>query len=469
MITKSVTLKECVRLIGGTLVRGNPGRVLYSANRGSYRSLTSNQVYFIDTHQSVEKQLAALRNHPVAAVVLPSDVPGSHIPERTAIIRVRSVTDAYWRLASWNWKQATPKHVVGITGSAGKSTTTEMVYAVLKQRARVVHTRGNLNTFTFLPTYLLRLNPGDPILLLEMGMKSLNNIARQCRVVRPNVGVVTNVGEAHAGSLGGLDTVVKAKQELVDGMRPGGILYLNADCARSRQLSTRRFYGTVRTFGIQNSADIRGENIRYGTHGMSFDVRIRNEKFPCVIPHWGNHNVLNALAAIGICLSLGYSKKEIQNGLARSRPPRMRLQLIRAKSGKLLINDAWNANPSAMKAGLTVLKNIAIGTKRIPIAVLGDMMELGRYTYTGHRDVGVHTANQSLSLLVTYGSNSREIGRTAISQGMDPKRVIHYSNRAELIRFLKYAPQNSVIYFKGSRKLKMEKIVDDLARLPARG
>lgn len=467
MITKPVTLKECVRLIGGTLVRGNPKQMLYSANRGRYKSLRSNAIYFIDTRQSVDKQLAALRNQPVAAVVLPPQVSSQTIPLRTAIVRVPAVNDAYWRLASWNLKQATPKVIVGITGSAGKSTTTEMVYAVIRQRARVVHTRGNLNTFTYLPTYLLRLRPGDQILLLEMGMKSLNNIARQCRVVPPHIGAVTNVGEAHAGSLGGLDIVVKAKQELVDGMRPGGILYLNADCERSRRLSTRRFHGTLRTFGIKNSADIRAENIRYGTKGMTFDVRTRRERFSCSIPHWGDHNVLNALAAIGICRSLGYSIKDIQRGLARSRPPRMRLQLMKSKSGKLLINDAWNANPSAMKAGLTVLKNIAVGTKRIPIAVLGDMKELGHYTITGHRDVGAHAARQSLTLLVTYGTVAREIGRAAIAQGMNSKRVVHFSSRSGLIRFLRNAPKNSVIYFKGSRKLKMEKIVDELTRLPS--
>ncbi|PTM58877.1 UDP-N-acetylmuramoyl-tripeptide--D-alanyl-D-alanine ligase [Desmospora activa DSM 45169] len=354
--------------------------------------------------------------------------------------------------------------MIAITGSAGKSTTTDMVYAVLKQKSKLVHTRGNLNTFTYLPTYLLQLRPGTRVLLLEMGMKSLNNIARQCRVVRPDIGVVTNVGEAHAGSLGSLGTIVKAKQELIDGMHAGGTLFLNADCTRSRQLTTRRFQGKVWTFGIARSADIKGENIRYTTRGMTFDVRIRNQSFSFTIPHWGNHNVLNALAAIGICRAMGYSMKTIQSGLAKSQPPRMRLQLIRSKNGRLLINDAWNANPSAMKAGLTVLKNIAAGTKRTAIAVLGDMMELGQYTRSAHQEIGRYTSHSSLSLLVTYGKYSREIATSAINNGMNQNRVIHFSDRARLLRFLKSAPKNSILYFKGSRKLKMEKIVNELAR-----
>lgn len=300
-------------------------------------------------------------------------------------------------------------------------------------------------------------------MLLEMGMKSLNNIARQCRVVRPHVGAVTNVGEAHVGSLGNLDAIVKAKQELIDGMRSGGTLFLNADCPRSRRLSTKHFKGTTKTFGITHPANVKGVNVRYSTGGMKFDAYIEGKKYSFFTPVWGFHNVYNALAAIGLSRAMGCSITQIQKGLSRVRPPKMRFQVIRSKSGRTLINDAWNANPSAMKAGLTVLHNMS--GKRPAIAVLGDMLELGKYSQWAHQSVGKHIAKLQLSQLVTFGPKAREIAKTAMANGMDSKRIFHFTSRSALIRHLKNSSNQALIYFKASRKLHFEKIIRELLHL----
>ncbi|WP_170109672.1 UDP-N-acetylmuramoyl-tripeptide--D-alanyl-D-alanine ligase [Melghirimyces profundicolus] len=445
--------------MGGSLIRGNGGSILRTANLGKPSSLRRNQIYFYSTSRSREKQLAALAKTPPVAVVLPEDVPASSLPGESAVIRVKNNKRAIWRLANWNWKHHSPR-VAAVTGSAGKSTTTAMVGTILKKTKRVVHTTENLNTFSFLPSYLLRLSSKDQVLLLEMGMKSLNNIARQCRVVRPEVGAVTNVGEAHAGSLGGLDRVVKAKQELIDGLRKGGTLFLNADCPRSRRLSTRRFQGKVHTFGIQHPSDIQANHLRYTPFGMSFDVKMEGKRGTFRIPTWGEHNVYNALAAIGIARALGMDFSSIKRGLERVKLPKMRLQRLAGTRGRVLINDAWNANPTAMRAGLTVLKHLS--GKRTSVAVLGDMQELGNYTWTAHRQVGRFVARMNLDRLVTYGRESREIGKAAVAAGMSPKRVIHFTSRESLIRYLRNTPPRSMIYFKASRKLKLEKIVDSL-------
>lgn len=458
--TKSVTLNECLKIIGGTLIRGNRKRILHAANLGKPRYLRKNQIYFFYTSRSWDKQMAGLRATPPVAVVLPEGVPSTSIPDSTAIIRVKKERQAIWRLANWNWKYVTPR-VAAVTGSAGKSTTTAMIASIMKGVKRTVCTKGNLNTFSFLPSYLLRLSPGDQLLLLEMGMKSFNNIASQCRVVRPEVGAVTNVGEAHAGSLGGVNRVVKAKQELIDGLKPGGTLFLNADCPRSKHLSTHRFRGTVLTFGIRNPADIQGTNLRYTSRGMAFDTIMKGKKGRFFIPTWGDHNVLNALAAIGIARTLGIDFNRIREGLARVQLPRMRLQKIKGTKGRTLINDAWNANPTAMKAGLTVLKHLS--SKRPAIAVLGEMMELGHHTRAGHHEVGNFAARIPLHQLITYGRNAREIGKAAIARGMDPHRIIHFQSRDALLRYLLKTPAESVIYFKASRKQKFEKIVNALA------
>ncbi|RAL22557.1 UDP-N-acetylmuramoyl-tripeptide--D-alanyl-D-alanine ligase [Thermoflavimicrobium daqui] len=295
------------------------------------------------------------------------------------------------------------------------------------------------------------------MLLLEMGMKSLYNIKRQCSIVRPHIGVVTNVGEAHVGSLGNLDIVVKAKQEIIDGMRPRGTLFLNADDARSRKLNTRNFIGKIRTFGIKNPAYIRGRNVHYTSRGMKFEAKINGKIYPFFIPTFGIHNVYNALAAIGVSLSMGVPIKAIQTGLARFHAPQMRLQLIRGQASRLLINDAWNANPTAMAAGLHVLKNIA--GSRPTIAVLGDMLELGRLTYSSHQRIGRLIARLNIDHLITIGKNARIIAQSAIQSGFDRSRVTVCHSREEVLYHLSYAPRNALIYFKASRKLHLEKIV----------
>ncbi|MDN4593150.1 UDP-N-acetylmuramoyl-tripeptide--D-alanyl-D-alanine ligase [Polycladomyces subterraneus] len=456
MTTKSITLGQLLNIVGGTLVRGKRDLLLSSANYGKPKYLRTEHLYIFSTQKSQTHQLDAIRRVVPRAVIIPSSVSASSVPLSSAVIRVTEPYVAFWRLALWNWKQ-TAVTVIGITGSAGKSTTTEMVTAILSQTRSLVKTMGNLNTFTYLPSYLTRLTPKHEYLVLEMGMKSLNNIARQCSVVRPDIGVVTNVGEAHVGSLGSLDTIVRAKQELIDGMNPKGILWLNADDKRSRKLNTRNFLGKVHTFGINNTADIRAKDIDQRTNGITFTACFEGRNVPIFIPTIGIHNVYNALAAIGIARSLGNSIEQIRKGLASFQPPRMRMQLLKGTRDRWLINDAWNANPSAMVAGLKSFREW--GKNRPHVAVLGDMLELGKLTRSAHQQIGRIVAHLPLTQLITVGKYARIISQSAIEKGMDPKKVFHYNSTASLLRHLKQLPANAVVYFKASRKMHFEKVI----------
>jgi UDP-N-acetylmuramoyl-tripeptide--D-alanyl-D-alanine ligase len=430
---------------------------VHEVNFARFRGLKSHQVYIYSKQTKWEKQLAAIRKVRPLAIVIPEHLKSHGIPPSVAIIRTKDPFTAYWKIALWNWAQMNPK-VIGITGSAGKSTTTAMVASILKNHYRMVRTDDNLNTLSFLPNYLVRLHDQHKLLLLEIGMKSLNNIRRQCDVVKPHIGVVTNVGEAHAGSLGGLNRVVQAKQELVEGVHAGGILYVNADDIRSRKLNLKRTKATVRTFGLSPSAHIKGTNIRYSTRGMNFDAIILGKRFAFFIPIFGKHNVYNALAAIGVATSMGISIPNIQKGLARSQTPKMRLQILSGRGGRILINDAWNANPTAMKEGLSVLKNIS--KNKPTIAVLGDMLELGNLTNKAHHDIGRYVAKQKIDQLVTIGQYGKKIADSAIAHGMHPKKIYSFYRHAPLIAHLQHkSPSNAVSYFKASRKLHLEKVV----------
>lgn len=456
---KSVTLEKLAYITEGRLLSGNRLSWINAVNFGKYKYLRPHQVYFYTRKTKWPTQLAAIQQIKPIAVVLPAHLSSQGIPATIGIIRVKDAYSAYWKVAKWNWSQY-PTRVIGITGSAGKSTTTEMLSSILKYRWPMVKTEGNLNTFSFLPNYLTRLQSKHKLLLLEMGMKSLNNISRQCKMVRPEIGIVTNVGEAHVGNLGDLDVVVRAKQEMVDGIRPGGTLLLNADDIRSRKLNISNFRGKLITFGIKNHADIQASHIQYTNKGMSFDVSVNGKKVSFFIPIFGTHNVYNALAAIGAAKTFGASIEEMKKGLATFRPPKMRLQLIRSRSGRLLINDAWNANPTAMAAGLTVLKNIA--TKKYAIAILGDMLELGHLSKSAHETIGKYVAKLGIDQLVTIGNNGKIIAKSAIKNGMNKQNVFSYSTHNQVVDHISRTPRDSIIYFKASRKLHLEKIVERL-------
>ena len=459
---KTITLGKLAEIMAGRLVNGNRQTLIQNLNYGKPKALKPDQVYIYKKSVKWEKQLTAIRNVQPKAIVIPHHLSKQRFPSACAIILVQDPYQAFFRAALWNWRQIRPR-VIGVTGSAGKSTTLSMIASILKRRWSMVTTQGNLNTFTFLPSYLARLRPHHQLLLLEMGMKSLNNIRRQCQIVRPHIGVVTNVGEAHVGSLGGLDIVVKAKQELVDGVRQGGTILINRDDQRSQKLNTRHHHGKVRTFGIKNRSHFQGANVRYTQKGMAFDAIIAGKRYSFFIPTYGVHNVYNALAAIGAAYEFGASITDIQKGLSTFRLPKMRLQFIRGRAGRLLINDAWNANPTAMIAGLNVLKRLS-GSKP-SIAVLGDMLELGKLTVFSHRRVGKHVARLNLSQLITVGSKGRIIAQAAIEEGMDPRKVFTYSSRQEVVRHILYhTPTNSLVYFKASRKLHFERIIKQLKR-----
>lgn len=445
------------------MIKGNHDAAVRTVNYGKPKYVRHNQIYFFGKKTSLDKQYAAVVKVKPIAVVIPYRYRHLSFPHGTAVILTNDPYQAFWRLGLWNYRQHRVK-TVAITGSAGKSTTTEMVAAILKRRFRLVKTEGNLNTVSFLPAYLCRLSAQHHILLLEMGMNSLGNIARQCRVVRPQFAAVTNVGEAHLGSVGGSQNIIKAKQEMIDGMREGGTLWLNADNPKSRQLKTEHANVKRHWFGIHRPAFLRASNVRYTATGMSFHATLGEQTHSFTIPAYGVHNVYNALAAIGICHSLGMRMSDIKQGLMQFKQPRMRMERLRGKNGTLLINDAWNANPSAMIAGLRVLA--ALSRERNSIAVLGDMKELGNYTRQAHRQVGDFISRSPVDQLVTVGSDAQLIAQQAVKKGFPKNRVYPFRSREAALRHLSRAQPGSVIYFKASRSLHFERMVRALKAHP---
>jgi len=350
--------------------------------------------------------------------------------------------------------------VVGITGSNGKTTTKEMLASILLHKGPVLKNEGNLNNHIGVPLTLLKLNARHHAAIIEMGMSGLGEIATLARIAMPSVGVITNIGPAHLEFLGSIDTVARAKAELLQGLRSNGTAVLNGD---DRYFETLRgkFSGRTLSFGLDAKADVRADGIRQGqdatdlvlhADGRSVKVRIRTA---------GRHNVYNALAAAAAAIALDQPLETVQYGLEDFRPVAMRSE-IRDLKGITVIADCYNANPASMQAALEMLASLRRGDRKL-IVVVGDMLELGEAGPEAHRAVGRSAAELGIDLLVTVGPLSVNAAEGALRAGMAKDQVVEAGTTTRAAAVLRErAHPGDTVLVKGSRGMKMEKILEEL-------
>lgn len=401
------------------------------------------------------------------------------VPQGKALILVESVFSGMQSLAK-AWRAELGAKVVGITGSNGKTTTKDMVSAVLAQRYQVHKNKENQNNEIGLPMTILNAPLGTEILVLEMGMRGLGQITALCEIAKPDCGVITNIGTTHMELLGSEENIARAKWELIEALPSEGVAVLNAEDYWSVQRAKAdshpsRFYGLV---GAHHSPDLRGLNLTpVGTLGTRFDVveqgdRNQNraqvairEKKPVTVdlPLPGEHNVLDALAALSVGLLFGVPLTEGCKGLAEMQLSRMRLELHPGIYGSTLISDVYNANPTSMKASLKVLRDRGGSST---LAILGEMYELGEASEGGHFAVGQAVAELGVTELITVGELAEEIARGAREKGMLASVIHSYKNREEAIEkakeILSHLGQETWVLIKASRGMKMEEVTKAL-------
>ena len=381
------------------------------------------------------------------------------------------------------WRGQMPAVAIGITGSIGKTMTKETVANVLAQRYATLRTEGNLNNEIGLPLMLLRLTPEHQRVVLEMGMYALGEIGRLCELARPRIGVVTNVGPSHLERMGSIGRIAQAKAELVQGLPPaaeGGVAILNADDPLVISMAglTR---ARVFTYGLNESSDLWADEIvSAGLEGISFRLHYGKEVLHLRLPVLGRHSVHTALRGAAVGLVEGLSWTEIIAGLQDVRG-QLRLMVVPGLRQSTLIDDTYNASPASVLAALNLLADIIApasfrteapaerAASRRPIAVLGDMFELGSYEEEGHRLAGGRAA-QVVQKLITVGPRARWIADEALASGLPQADVYPTASNADAIcLLLGLVRPGDVILVKGSRGMGMETIVDALSQLSQPG
>jgi UDP-N-acetylmuramoyl-tripeptide--D-alanyl-D-alanine ligase len=373
---------------------------------------------------------------------------------------------AYQQLATHHRSRFTIP-VVAVTGSNGKTTTKDMVASVLAQRWRTLKTEGNYNNRIGVPYTLFRLTARHQAAVIEMGVDHQGQTTRLCEIVHPTIGLITNIGPDHLEFFGGMEGSAQAKAELLDMLPPDGTAVLNADDPYFDYLAARARCRVV-SFGLFERAHVRAIHAASdGRKGTTFGLLVpgKSRPTPVVIKVPGTHNVTNALAAAAVGFSLNLPGAMIAQGLAKFRPAAMRSQVV-MHHGVQIINDCYNANPASMKAALQLLGEWTPARERV--AVLGDMLELGRETQHLHRDVGRFAAGLKLSKLLVCGHLGKEIAAGARQEGMSQLAIVEVADAASAADLLKKSVRRGdVVLVKASRGMHMEQIVQGLTGMKA--
>ena len=344
--------------------------------------------------------------------------------------------------------------VVGVTGSVGKSTTKEMIAAVLGSAYKVAKTPANHNNDIGMPMAILGMPEDTQVAVLEMGMNHFREIAYLSEIAQPNVAVIINIGTMHIEHLGSKEGILQAKLEILEGLRDGGNLLLNGDDPLlwgSREQSV-----AVTCFGRENPlCGVRAQDVVMEDSFIRFQAVSRRESFPVELNLEGEHYISDALAAISVGLTMGVRPVQIQEALSRFRNMAGRQEIYRHGS-YTIISDCYNAGPESMAAALEVL-----GRKEgRHVAVLGDMLELGACTQAEHYRVG-RIAAEKADLLLVFGPNGPRVLSGAFTGGMSDTKAMAFEDREKLATTLKrMAKPGDVILFKGSRGMRMELILE---------
>ena len=408
---------------------------------------------------------ALARGAAVIAERMPEDLAED---EAERVLVVKSSLDGFGKVAKAYKDRINPR-TVAVTGSVGKTTTKEFIYAVASARFLTHKTEGNFNNEIGMPLSILSMPETAQVCVLEMGMSQAGEISRMTRIATPSIAVITNIGNSHIENLGSRENICRAKLEIIEGMPDDGWVILNADepmlFAQKGKLKQNILFVSL----SNPQADYRALNIRECEDNTEFDLVAGKRVVTNIrIPTIGRHNVYDATYAFAVGVLLGMSDEEIKRGLVSFRNTGMR-QNIYEYGGITLIEDCYNAGPESMRAAIDVLAKLADKNHCNSIAVLGDMRELGEYSKQLHMEIGTLVASKHISHLVTFGREAENIALGAINHAYKPDNISINTNTENPTATARVVfdllGRGDAVLFKASRAVKLERVIEELKQL----
>ncbi|CAH0347198.1 UDP-N-acetylmuramoyl-tripeptide--D-alanyl-D-alanine ligase [Bacillus sp. CECT 9360] len=454
------TLKQIHQMAGGLNDISEHGNIDVRGVSIDSRNISAQNLFVplngeqVNGHQYVEKAM----QQGASVSLWQEDVPNR--PAGVPLIIVKDTLQALQNLAAEYRQQLTIK-VVGITGSNGKTTVKDMTAALLGTTYKVHKTSGNYNNHIGLPLTILSMKEDTEVAVLEMGMSSRGEIEFLSKLARPDVAIITNIGEAHLLDLGSREEIAGAKLEIISGLRSNGTLIFHGDepLLKSR-LEGDQFNRRLLSFGRSDMNDLYPLTIQQGQDHTSFTLKSSETEY--TIPVLGTHNVLNALSAILAAKELGVEEEFIRKGLSSFQLTNMRMEMVEGSRGEKIINDAYNASPTSMKAAIELIEGITGYDKKY--LVLGDMLELGPREKAFHEDIGELINPDKINKVFTFGDLGAAIAAGA-SKKFSSENILVFQDKTELIEELKkYTKSNDLILVKASRGMKLEEVVHALQK-----
>ncbi|MBM4765395.1 UDP-N-acetylmuramoyl-tripeptide--D-alanyl-D-alanine ligase [Bacillus sp. B15-48] len=454
------TLKQIAAMIGIESHHPHFEEIIVTGVTIDSRKIESGNLFIpfkgekVDGHKFVEE---AIHRGAVAAL-WQKDVPNP--PKHLPLLMVEDSLTALQDLAS-NYRNQLDIKVLGITGSNGKTTTKDIAANLLSLKYKVQKTEGNFNNHIGLPLTILSLKEEAQIAVLEMGMSSRGEIEFLTKLAKPDAVIITNIGESHLLDLGSREAIAEAKLEIILGLKENGfIIYHGDEPLLQERLQTYNGTGVLKTFGRTPNNDLYPVHIEQEGAGSRFITNRSEVMFN--LPILGTHNILNALAAMMAADFFGVSYSNMNEGFANLKLTNMRMELVEGQSGERIINDAYNASPTSMKAAIELVAQ-SNGYKR-KILVLGDMLELGPLEEEFHYQIGHSLDQEKIDYVFTFGRLGTFIGNGA-KQALGADRVFSYEEKTSLIKHLQdKVTSETLVLVKASRGMKLEEVVAELQK-----
>ena len=438
-------------------VVGNPQKIVSNITIDS-RKVIEGSMYVaikgerVDGHKFVKDTFE--KGAVCALVEQVPETEGTYILVESTLQAIKDIAEGY--------RKTLKAKVVGITGSVGKTSTKEMVASILEQKYKVTKTLGNFNNEIGLPLTVFRIQEDDDIAILEMGISDFGEMSRLTKIARPDICIITNIGQCHLENLGDRDGVLRAKSEIFEGLKENGIVILNGEDDKLHTIKEVRGI-KPKFFGLKENGEnfaVAKNIVDKGMEGTELTISYQDgDRIDALIPIAGGHMVYNALAGAIAGKVLGLTLEEIKAGIESYQSISGRNNTIRTENFTIL-DDCYNANPMSMKAAIDIISK----SKGRKVAVLGDMFELGEDELKLHGEVGAHAGKNQIDLLICVGERSKSMAEEA--RKYTNNVVLHYQDREEVItRISSLLRKGDTILVKASHGMGFDKIVEHLEKL----
>ncbi len=452
-----LTLKKIVQICHGTLLSGDENLEIENYSKDT-RTIQKGDCYVgirgevFDGNKFFKE---AIEKGACACIL---DSYNETVQESVPIILVKDSVIALQDLAKYV-RSVIDVPVIAVTGSAGKTSTKDMIAEILKSKYKVLQSIGNLNGQIGLPLTLLSYRNED-VVVIEMGMNDFGQMSVLTHIARPTMAVFTNIGTAHIGILGSRENILKAKLEILEGMDKGSTLVINNDNDLLSKLDLESY--NIVTCGIDTESDFLAKNVKLEVGSSTYEVDHENETYEVTVPVMGKVFVLNSLLAVAVGTLLGVSNVDIQNRLKKIELSGNRMRIVSLKNGITLMDDSYNSNLEAVTSALQILKDYK-GKRKI--AVLGDILEMKDFKKEIHRKIGSLETLLSMDAIYLCGDSTKYIMDSAIQNGYDQNKIFHFDTTEKLrSHLIDYVESEDTILVKASRDMHFKELAQNLEK-----